>query len=133
MWDIAAIGFGLIAGVAIIALMNQVQLFFYPVQDGHETSASGAINEIFLTNIFLVGRLISIMTGAFFAGAISRLVRPHLKIIMNVFTGTILILVGIIDLFMFPYPAWFILASILFILPIVFTGDAFVRKLLFQD
>ena len=133
MWDIAAIGFGLIAGVAIIAIMNQINIFFYPSDGDPIVPATEPVNEPFLDTFFLIGRLISLFSGAFFAGALSRFVRPHLKLKMNLFTGIILIIVGIIDLIMFPYPTWFILASTLLIIPMVFVGDTFIRKTLFRN
>ena len=132
MWDVAAIGFGLIVGIAIIAIMNQINIFFYPSDSDPVVPATEPAKEAFLNTFFLIGRLISIVSGAFFAGALSRLVRPNLMLKMNLFTGTILIIVGIIDLIMFPYPAWFILASIVLIIPMVFFGDTFVRKTLFR-
>lgn len=130
LWDIAAIGFGLISGVAIIAIMNQINMFFYPINSESVVPAADPDLIAFQDPIFLSGRLISIATGAFFAGALSHWVRSGLTINYNIITGCILLLVGIIDLTMFPYPAWFIVISVISYIPMTLSGHLFVQKII---
>ncbi len=128
LWDIAAIGFGLISGIAIIAIMNQINMFLHPINSESTVPATDPELIAFQDPVFLTGRLISIATGAFFAGAIALWVRPGLTLKFNIITGCILLLVGMIDLTMFPYPAWFIAISVISYIPMVLLGVLFAQK-----
>jgi hypothetical protein len=65
LWKTASAGFGLICGVAVIALMNQLNYLFYPVPDGTESEIAKAY---FSDTFLLTGKLIAIIAGCFLPG-----------------------------------------------------------------
>ena len=129
LWKIAAVGFGLITGVAIIALMNQINFMFYPQPDSFNGN-----NEYFYLSLaedplFLTGKIISICTGSFFTGAISSFVNRNIEVREIFVAGIILLATGFIDLGSAPYPFWFWIASTLIYIPAVLAGFYFTKKI----
>jgi hypothetical protein len=127
LWIIAAIGLGLIFGVAIIAFMNQLNFMFYQIPDSFNEDADLYLTELASNNLFLSGKIISIFTGCFFAGGIAKLVNRSIQIRDTTAAGIILILVGLIDLLSAPYPVWYWIISMLVYVPSSIAGYYFIK------
>ena len=127
LWKIAAIGLGLIFGVAFIAFMNQLNFMFYKIPDSFNADADFYHFELASNNLFLTGKIISIFTGCFLTGGIAKLVNRSIQIRETVAAGIILMLVGLIDLFSAPYPVWYWVISMLVYVPSSVAGYYFIK------
>jgi hypothetical protein len=129
LWKTASAGFGLICGVAVIALMNQLNYLFYPVPDGTESEIAKAY---FSDTFLLTGKLIAIIAGCFFAGAISRLLHSGIEKKFAVGIGFILMIPALIDLISAPYPVWYWVISLLLYVPASIAGFIFIERIQIQ-
>lgn len=130
MWKVASAGFGLICGVAIIALMNQLNYLFYPVPESRPGDL--ALNY-FANPLLLTGKLISIAAGCFFAGAISRLLHPGIEMVYAIAIAVVLMVLGFTDLFTAEYPVWYWFVSLLVYVPASIAGFLFIEFIHFQQ
>jgi len=129
LWKIAAVGFGLITGLAIIALMNQINFMFYPQPDSFNGNNEFYYLSLAEDPLFLAGKIISICTGSFFTGALSGFVNQYVTVKEIFAAGIILLATGFIDLGSAPYPFWFWTASIISYIPAVLAGFYLTRKI----
>ncbi|MCC5906543.1 MAG: hypothetical protein JJU13_10065 [Balneolaceae bacterium] len=130
MWKIASAGFGLICGVAIIALMNQLNYLFYPVPEGRPEDLA---MTYFANPLLLAGKLISIAAGCFFAGAISRLLHPGIEMVYAITIAIVLMILGFADLFTAEYPVWYWVVSLLVYVPASIAGFLFIERIHYQQ
>ncbi len=127
LFKAASIGFGLICGIAIIALMNQLNLALQPTPDLSEWGDN--IQDYYHSdNIYLLGALISHGTGSFFAGAIPVFFKTDIQPINTLFTGIILTVLAIINVAYAGFPSWYIIANILLYIPLVWLGTSLSLK-----
>jgi hypothetical protein len=126
LWKVASAGFGLICGVAIIALMNQLNYLFYPIPD---EQTEDLMKTFFSDPFLLSGKLIAIATGCFFAGAITKLFHPGTESYYAIGIAIILMLPGMIDLVSAEYPLWYWFVSLLIYVPLSVTGFMFIKKI----
>lgn len=129
LFKIAAIGFGLISGVAVIAFMQQVNVYLNPVPK----LSGSAYNsfEGFYTNdqIFLLGTLISNAAGSFIAGAIPVLFRKDIRPSETVYLALILMLLAFFNLFSNDYPVWFWFTNLAVYIPFTWLGTYLNQKI----
>lgn len=128
LWNWAIIGLALIIGVAVIGLMNFLNEYLNIVQSDIEyfleSDKKPVLNEV----VYYSGKIISIISGCFTAGAIISIARPEVNTISFVFVGFIFMILSFMDLFMYSYPLWYQLISILVIIPAVLFGKRFINK-----
>ena len=129
LFKIAALGFGLICGIAIIAFMEQINIYLHPVPELSDMQSEDF--ETFYTNnhIYLIGSLISHAAGSFFAGAIPLYFKPDVRPIHAVFIALILIVLSSFNLYSVNYPAWYWIANLILYVPLVLTGAIFAKKI----
>ncbi len=130
MWKVASAGFGLICGVAIIALMNQLNYLFYPVPEGRPEVLAVSY---FANPLLLAGKLISIAAGCFFAGAISRLLHQGIEMVYAIAIAVVLMMLGLADLFTAEYPVWYWFVSLLVYVPASIAGFIFIERFHFKQ
>lgn len=129
LWKTASIGLGLIFGVAIISIMNQINYMFYPLDEYHSSEdRSELISEYFSNLTFLTGKIISLITGSFFAGAIARLFHADMNIKGALFIGCTLTLLGLFDVITSEYPNYYNNISLLMYIPSAIFGYYFIKK-----
>lgn len=131
LWKIAAIGIGLIVGVAITAIMTQLNFLFYPADELTGTDAEDVLKTYLHDPIMLSGNLIAIATGCFFAGAVAQMFFRYQNPLIFTYTGAVLMLLGVIDLITAPYPTWYWIASLILYIPATVAGAYFARYFIF--
>lgn len=126
--NIAAAGFGLIVSVAILFIMQYLNASLYPT-DGFSLSRESVYIDFVRDNpLFLAGMLISAATGSFMGGAIAVLVKPDLPSLYPIAIGTVLTVLGVVNLMMMPHPLWFWFVSIFIYIPSAWYGARFIHQ-----
>lgn len=128
LWKLATIGFGLIAGVSVIALMNALNNWM-TVHFGDFDIAHEDITELIFSNsVYLIGKGIAIASGGFTTGAVIKLVKPSISYRSSVLAGIILTLLSLIDISTGLYPVWYQIFALLVSLPMVVFGSFLIEK-----
>lgn len=126
LFKAASVGFGLIAGIAIIAFMTYLNMRFQPIPDVTEWDH---IQDYYHTdNIYLTGLLIAHATGSFFAGAIPVFFKRDIIPVNTLFTGIILTVLAVINVACAGYPVWYIVTNIFLYIPMVWLGTVLSLK-----
>lgn len=133
LFKIAAIGFGLICGVAIIAFMEQINVYLHPVSDSAELSAQDVESFYTSNRIYLLGSIIAHATGGFFAGSIPVYFRNDIRPAHTIYIALILMFLAIFNLYSINYPAWYMITNILLYIPCVWAGTRLSKKLKFNS
>lgn len=117
----------MIIGIAILAFMNVLNLFLQP-----DANASELLGESNQQNngslIYLWGKLISVFTACFVAGAISIIIRKEKSLTIPIIIGSIFMVLGLFDLFSSIYPSWYNWGSVLLCIPSAILGKIFIIK-----
>lgn len=127
LWNWAIIGLGLIAGVAIIGLMNFLNEYLHFSQ-----GESAIVNEsntypVSSAGVYYTGKMISILSGCFTAGAIIKMGRPGIRTSSLVVVGFIFMALNLIDLIFYTYPMWYQIFSIILPIPSVIIGNRLIK------
>lgn len=130
---IAALGFGLISGLAIIALMEQINVYLHPISDASELPAQEYVLFYKNNGIYLFGSLISHATGGFFAGSIPVYFRHDIRTVHTLYVAIILMFLAIFNHYSTDYPAWYFFTNIFLYVPCVWTGTRLSKKLNFNS
>lgn len=127
LWNWVIIGLGLIVGVAIIGIMNFLNEFLNTGQAESAISIERNYQPVSGMAVYFAGRIISIITGCFTAGAIIKFARPDIKTISLIVVGLIFMVLSVIDSFMFTYPSWYLILSIVVTIPSVLIGNRLIK------
>lgn len=123
-------GLGLIVGIAIISIMIQINYMFYPADDLFVNgTSSDFVTEYFSNPPFLIGQIVSVLTGTFFSAAIAKLVKHELTFWNAIIIGTVLMLVGLLDIFSSPYPLYIKLIIPIIYIPAALLGFQFIKNI----
>ncbi len=131
IWKIAASGFGIISGIAIIAFMNQLNFILNPVDYSNSSTHFEPGKELIDSSVFLTGKVIAVLAGSFFCGAVIKLIYFSIELKFIIAAALVLLLVSFIDLVTAPYPAWYWIISIGIHIPFAIFGYyiiSFIRK-----
>jgi CDP-diglyceride synthetase len=129
VWKIAALGFGLIVGVAIIFIMQFINYSLYPIPDSVQLDQAASYSEFINEHpVFLAGSLLANAAGCFTGGAIAIMVRSDVTIFETTLIGLVLMILGIINTIMAPHPAWYLIISILIYIPSCWLGAYFIKQ-----
>ena len=126
---LAAVFFGTVAGIVVILFWQLYINSLFPLPAGIKPDDTEAIKQILLNmpvNAFLL-LLLAYATGSFVAGLVAALISKESKIQLALINGSILLVMGIVNLIRVPHPLWFIILSVLLYLPCSYLG-AKVRK-----
>ncbi|TVQ02144.1 MAG: hypothetical protein EA359_12410 [Balneolaceae bacterium] len=129
MWKIAASGFGLICGIAIIAFMNQLNFMLNPVEYSNHTVNDVQEKNLINSTVFLAGKIISVIAGSFFCGAVIKLIYFSIELKFIVTVSLVMLLVAFIDLLAAQYPAWFWAISMGVYVPSSISGYYFIIQI----
>lgn len=129
LFKLAAIGFGLISGIAIIAFMEQLNVYLHPFPDASELTSQESILYYMNNEIYLLGSLISHATGGFFAGSIPVYFRQDIRTVHTLYIALILMFLAIINLYSTDYPVWFISTKIILYVPCVWAGTRITKNI----
>lgn len=126
IWTIAAIGLGVIISIVIIHIMQFINVSLYPIPESVNSADSDSY-EWFLQNHtqFLLGLLLSNVTGSFFGGAVARLTHYSVTIRTAGWVGGILLLLEMYNLITVNYPVWFWILMIALYIPSAWAGAYF--------
>lgn len=126
VWKVAATGFGIISGIAIIAFMNQLNFLLHHV----EYSGSEAPEKILIgSGVFLAGKIIAAIAGSFFCGAVIRLLYMVVELKYIVSASIVMMIVALMDLLSYPYPVWFQVISLGVYIPFTIIGAHVIRRI----
>jgi hypothetical protein len=126
IWKIAATGFGIITGIAIVAFMNQLNFILNSaVLSGYNTA-----EEIMAgSGVLLSGKIISAMAGSFFCGAVIKLLYMNIGLKYIIAASIVMMFVALSDLLSAPYPVWFTLVSLGVYAPMAIIGSYFIENI----
>jgi hypothetical protein len=129
LWQVAAIGFGLITGVAVIFIMQYLNLILFPVPEtmtlSDETDYSRFIKQ---HPPFLVGVFTANAAGCLVAGGLAKIVRHDLNASHSLLSGLILMMLGYVNFLIVPHPWWFLALSLFAYVPFSWLGFKLVEK-----
>jgi len=126
---ISAVLIGTIAAVVIILLVQMIVNSLYPLPTGIKQDDIEKIRAIYL-NMPLAAYLLLLLAyilGSFVGGLTAALISHSGKQYLAMIIGIILLLMAVVNLFKYPHPVWFTVASLLAFLPFAYLG-AKVRK-----
>ncbi len=133
LWKTASIGFGLIVGVAIISIMHQVNYLLHTIDNSTAADLDFETMKEYFSHVpLLAGKLISLVTGTFFASAIAKLVKPNLTISSAVIIGSVLMILGLFDILSTSYPIYFKITAPILYIPAALFGYLFIKKIHFK-
>ena len=128
LWKWSIIGLGLIVGVAVIAIMNVLNDFLnLKYGDPFFTGESGSINGSTVI-VYLMGKIISIFTGCFTAGAIIKFLRPTIHVNSLFVAGSIFALLSLMDIIVSTLPGWYQIISLITPIPSVLIGSYLIKN-----
>ena len=127
LWNWAIIGLGLITGVAIIGLMNFLNEYLNFIQGESIIEKESNTYPVSSVGIYYTGRMISIVSGCFTAGAIIKMAQPGIKTHSLIVVGFIFMTLNIIDLILYTYPIGYQIFSIILPIPSVIIGNRLIR------
>lgn len=129
-----AVALGLLAGILLIVIMEQISGLIYPLPEDIDPSDINGINDFMLHEatvemfvIILVGYLLGAFAGGFTASWFEKL--PTARIRSALITGAILMAFGLMNLFVIAHPTWFWVASLLVYLPAAWVGGRLAMQL----
>jgi len=129
LWKTAAIGFGLIVGVAVVFVMQYLNLLLYPVPDSVDLNHQEEyVNFIYSNHAYLLGIIISNAAGSLVAGGLAKIIRHDLTNFHSFIAGFILMALGYINYFMISHPGWFLFLSLFAYIPFTWLGFVIVDK-----
>jgi hypothetical protein len=129
LWKTAAIGFGLIVGVAIIFIMQYLNLLLYPIPESANISQESEYIEFIRDNHpFLLGIFVSNAAGCLVAGGLAKIIRHDLTRFHSFIAGFVLMILGYVNFLMIPHPWWFLILSLFAYIPFSWLGFAIVEK-----
>ena len=128
LWKWVIIGLGLIVGVAVISMMNLLNDFLN--SEFGDPLIAFKTDSVDLSNliVYLSGKLLSIFTGCFTAGAIIKFLRPTIGFKSLLVTGLVFALLSLFDIILTTYPEWYQVTSTIAPIPSVFIGSFLIRN-----
>lgn len=127
LWKWVIIGFGLIIGVTVIAFMNFLNDLLNSEYGNPVTSFESGSIEASIFIIYLSGKLVSIFTGCFTAGAVIHFLKPAIDFRSLLLSGSIFIILSLFDLLFYSFPLWYKLFSLILPIPSVIFGSKLIR------
>lgn len=127
LWNWVFIGLGLIIGVAIIGIMNFLNEYLNSVHGESAIIIESDAKPVSNMVVYYTGKIISIVTGCFTAGAIIKMARPEVNTITLVVVGSIFMFLSLIDLIMYTFPLWYQILSIVITIPSVIIGNRLIK------
>ncbi len=125
---ILAIIAGVIAGIAVITLIQQLSSMMHPMPEGvsmNDMEAFKTWAASLPTSAYLMV-ILSYVLGSFVGGFVSTLV-TRIKFWPAIVVGGILMLMGILNAVAIPQPLWVSIASILCFIPAAWLGARLVK------
>jgi hypothetical protein len=129
VWQIAALGFGLIVSIAIIFIMHFINHSLYTAIDDVNFESKEQYS-IFIHNnpLYLIGLLIGNAAGSFTGGAVSKLIRNDLSAVQACFVGLVLMILAFINIIAVSHPVWFWFLSVFAFIPFSWYGAIFIQN-----
>jgi hypothetical protein len=127
LWKWAIIGFGLIIGVAVIAVMNLLNDLLNSTYGDPIAAYESGSSELSVLINYLMGKIVSIFTGSFTAGAVIIFLRPDIPFRSLLVTGSIFLLLSLFDMFFYHYPLWYQILSLITPIPSVLFGSFLIK------
>jgi len=124
--NIASVGVGLIAGMALMLLVQGIGMVVIPLPPGVNfrdvESVKAAMTAGRIPLAFLLVVLFSHGAGSFLAGWVCGRIANHSPAVLTCLVGGLLTLAGIWNLAMIPHPMWFAVVDVLLYIPCAWCG-----------
>jgi hypothetical protein len=121
---------GIIAAILIFTAFEYFRLRTFPPPPGYEKANHQQQVDYFqsLPTTALVIDLAGWITGSFLCGLLIRIISRSANKSPAYIAGLFLMTAGIVDLFVIPYPVWFIIAGLLVFIPFTLLGHSVMKN-----
>lgn len=128
LWRWSVIGLGLIIGVAVIAIMNTLNDFLNSVYGDPASAFADDLIDTTNITVYLIGKVISILSGCFTAGAIIKFLRPDIEMKSLIGAGFIFASLSLFDVLLSSLPWWYQIISLIVPIPAVLLGNYLIKQ-----
>ncbi len=129
--NVLAIITGVVAAVVVFVVVEQLIHLIYPFPQGLDPQNTEQVNQhlMSLPVLYWILVLVGWISGSALAGILIKRIRQSASIVPPLITGAVLTLSGMVNVFSFQHPAWFVAASLVVFFASVFVGHYSVKTI----